>query len=69
MAVDTDSVTMEHLSKMAPGVSNGHVSDDVTHALKVKVVPRSTWMQISQKPLEIDHQQQMAYHESNGHVN
>ena len=29
-AGDTDSVTVEHLYKIAPGVSNGHVPDDVT---------------------------------------
>ena len=26
---DTDSVTIGHLQEMAPGVSNGHLSDDV----------------------------------------
>jgi len=27
---DTDSVTMEHLLEVAPGVPNGHVPDGVT---------------------------------------
>ena len=30
MTGDTDSVTIEHLYEMAPGESNGHVTDDVT---------------------------------------
>ena len=29
MAGDTDSVTIGHLQEMAPGVSNGHLTDDV----------------------------------------
>jgi len=38
MAGDTDSVTIEHLQEMAPGVSNGHVTGDVTWPWQVKVV-------------------------------
>ena len=30
MAGDTDSVTIGHLQEMAPGVSNGHLTGDVT---------------------------------------
>jgi len=30
MVGDRDSVTIEHLLEMAPGESNGHVTDDVT---------------------------------------
>ena len=38
MVGDRDSVTIEHLSEMAHGESNGHVTDDVTSPRKVKVV-------------------------------
>ena len=36
-AGDTDSVKMEHLQEMGPGISNGHVPDLVTYVtLKVQ---------------------------------
>jgi len=39
---------------MAPGVSDGHVTGDVTWHWQVKSWPRHMWMQISQKRLTIE---------------
>jgi len=49
MAGDRDSVTMSTYWKWLHGVSNGHVTGDVTWPWKVNVVTRYIWMQISRE--------------------
>jgi len=49
MARDKDSVTIEHLHEMAPGKSNGHVTDDTTWPRKVKLVTQIYKMPIISK--------------------
>jgi len=41
MVGDRDSVTIGHLQEMAPGESNGHVTDDITGLRNVKVVTQT----------------------------